>query len=268
MIYQIYKPQPALAAYVKHYWILEMDARMAAGIPQRVVPGASIEMIFYLGDEIQRKGLSEIPPASAFLCGQKNTYFDLVPGGRVKILAVVFYPHTAAAFFHLPMNELFNQSLPLEIIAGEKGRIVTEKISETSDVVNGIKVIEDFLCQQLETKRQYEFKRLMNSIRQINNSKGLAGVGALAAIACLSRKQYERTFSAFVGMSPKQFMRVVRFQHTIFSQHHRPSDSLTSLAYDCGYYDQSHLINEFKQLTGLTPGQYFSDCKFSSDYFD
>jgi AraC-like DNA-binding protein len=69
-------------------------------------------------------------------------------------------------------------------------------------------------------------------------------------------------------MSPRQFLKTVRFQHALHTRFKQQSLSLTQLAFDCGYYDQSHMINDFKKLSGYTPGEYFACCEPYSDYFE
>jgi AraC-like DNA-binding protein len=71
-----------------------------------------------------------------------------------------------------------------------------------------------------------------------------------------------------VGTSPRQFLKTVRFQNALHTKFNQKSVSLTQLACDCGYYDQSHMINDFKSLSGFTPGEYFACCEPYSDYFE
>lgn len=137
-----------------------------------------------------------------------------------------------------------------------------------ADFMSKVRLIEEFLMNQLAQKENaFGQKRLKDSLDLINRSKGIVDVKALASCACWSRKQYERNFQEVVGTSPKQFMRIVRFQHAIHYKGQHPQTKLTGLAYDCGFYDQSHMINEFRDLSGRTPKQYFAECEPFSDYF-
>jgi AraC-like DNA-binding protein len=86
-------------------------------------------------------------------------------------------------------------------------------------------------------------------------------------MACISRKQFERVFAAKIGATPKQYLKVVRLQQALQLKSIDRNRNLTQLAYDCGYYDQSHFINEFKQQTGYTPKQYFDNNESYSDFF-
>lgn len=77
----------------------------------------------------------------------------------------------------------------------------------------------------------------------------------------------QRIFHEYIGLNPKEFMRVVRFHKALFILQNDPSMNFTRLTYECGYYDQSHLIREFKQFAGYTPREYMAACSPHSDYF-
>jgi AraC-like DNA-binding protein len=110
-------------------------------------------------------------------------------------------------------------------------------------------------------------KRLNDSIRLVNRNKGIIDVDTLASSACWSRKHYERNFQEIVGTSPKQFLRIIRFQHALHYKAQHQETKLAELAYECGFSDQSHMTNEFRDLAGLTPKRFFAECAPFSDYF-
>jgi transcriptional regulator GlxA family with amidase domain len=115
--------------------------------------------------------------------------------------------------------------------------------------------------------KEYEINRIANCIALVNKSKGIIDITALAKASFLSRKQFERTFLTYIGTTPKQFLRIVRFQNSLYAKQKNENLSLTELAYNSGYYDQSHMIYDYKLLSGKTPSQYFSECDPYSDYF-
>ena len=94
-------------------------------------------------------------------------------------------------------------------------------------------------------------------ISDIIHSKTVVPVNELAKKAFLSTRQFERTFKIFSGFSPKLYSRIIRFQRAT-QQYNSSYKTLTDIAYDCGYYDQSHFIHDFKQFSGYHPKQYFS----------
>lgn len=108
---------------------------------------------------------------------------------------------------------------------------------------------------------------MQQAIKLINTSKGNITIDFLASNTCLSRKQFERIFQAHIGISPKQYLKIVRFQNAIFIKQNSKAITLTDLAYESGYYDQSHFIKEIKDLAGKTPKNYLKVKKLYQTYF-
>jgi AraC-like DNA-binding protein len=88
------------------------------------------------------------------------------------------------------------------------------------------------------------------------HARSLETVEQLSAQFNLSQRQFERKFTEYAGFTPKVYSRIIRFQSAL-SHYGSDYKSLTDIAYECGYYDQSHFIHEFKEFSGYHPGQYF-----------
>lgn len=266
MHFRLIQPTFALSMYIKQYWFLEMEAFEAVG--ERVVPTGYVELTFHFANHLLKRKLTDEMQPGIIICGQKTDYFDVLPTGKISMLSVQFYPHSAGLFFDLPINELKNETLDLNIIIGSTARELEEQLYALSTLEDKVKHIESFLLRRMSRKADYTWNRIFHNINLINLSNGMITTDRLASEACLSRKQHERIFKQMVGLSPKQFLKVVRFQHTLYAHQQHPLESLTELAYRCGYYDQSHMINDFRELSGKTPKQYFNECSDSaSDYF-
>ena len=108
---------------------------------------------------------------------------------------------------------------------------------------------------------------MATAVDAINRSAGELSVSRLAETVCLCKKQFQRVFSEHVGATPKEFMRIVRFHKALYTLQNNPATGLATLACECGYYDQAHLTNEFRHLSGYSPGQYLAICAPHSDYF-
>lgn len=265
---QTARPSTFLAPFVKSYWMIE--SRMAAGQQhvQRIVPTGLIELSFYLSDKPETSGRSQSFPDHSIITGQINRYFDLQISGRLALFSVYFYPHGLATFIDIPAEELHNQTIPMKYLLGGAGKELEDKLATAESFQKRVAIMENFLRKRLTQKKQNPNEsRITQSIRMINNSKGQVNIDRLASRVCLSRKQFERVFLQQVGISPKQFLKIVRFQNALRQKATRQDCSLTELAYDCGYYDQSHMIREFTRLSGKTPGAYFQEDQPHSDYF-
>lgn len=258
----IVKPSSLLAPYVKHYWLLKTPSNSAAFA--RTVPTGQMSLIFHRGNRLFSVRNEELHPR-VFLGGQEKSFADLEYSGQVNMITVVFRPTGVRAFFHFPLN-IIND---IRVTAGDmedKELTGLERliVSEEDDRLC-ITLIEQFLTTRLKRLAGYNAERIDTAIRMIHS--GQHNIVRLADSTCLSTKQFQRIFSEYVGSNPKEFTRTIRFQRALQLLENNPNLSLTSLTYECGYYDQSHLIKEFKALSGYTPAEYMAVCEPHSDYF-
>lgn len=260
--FKIISPSPVLAPFVKHYWTLE--SRDEENRLQRIIPTGNIELVFHKGNPMLSNG-EKIPLTS--ICGQSLSFTDLKPTGTVYMIAVVFHPFGAKAFFDIPMNEFSHQTIATKDLNSKPLKELEDRILYTSDDNRCIGLIESFLINNLKPFKEYNYKRMVAAIQTINSGENQMSVSRLAETVCLSTKQFQRIFNEHVGITPKEFMRIVRFHKALFTLQNNPSMSFTRLAHECGYYDQSHMTSEFKLLSGYTPSEYVTICSPYSDYF-
>lgn len=257
----VIQPSAVLAPYVKHYWLLESDDVVNS---QRVIPTGNIELLFHRNCPM--KCGDRIFPRTS-LSGQSFSFADLIPTGRVHMIAVVFHPFGAKAFFEMPLCELSNQIVSADDLNIASLKDLEDKILNTVDDKVCIRLIESFLLNRLNPFKEYNYKRMAIAVNAINLSLEGLSVSELADTVALSKKQFQRIFSEHVGATPKEFMRIVRFHRALYTLQKNPSMNFTTLAHECGYYDQAHMTNEFKLFSGYTPSQYVAICAPYSDYF-
>lgn len=264
----IFYPTPPLDRYIKFYWILEDCSVTASEESVRIIPTACPEMTFYFGDKYYTlsEGNSKIYQPDFVLSGQKSTFTDLCPTGRAGIFSVMFKPHGAGMFFDMPLNSIFDYNVSISDIIGDKVRTIQDALANAGNREK-VLIMESFLKGMLKEKKNDNFARISAAISSTDANSGNIDIKALSDISCWSTKQFQRNFSDLVGITPKQFTRTVRFQYTIFVKQNNPKISLTELSHLCGYYDQSHFINEFRHFTGMTPKEYFKNEEICSDYF-
>jgi AraC-like DNA-binding protein len=268
MPFNFAQPTQALAPFVKQYWALDNVMPQGQSHTQRIIPTGLIELTIYLGDTPVSSDRDSISSEASLLNGQQSTPSDLVVAGSVSVFSITFHPQGAQVFFNIPMEELYDQTISLRSIQKDFVDQVESELYDAVSFSERVDIMNHFLWRLLKKNDEpSDLPRLVNSLTHIDQSMGMVDIATLAKNACLSRKQYERIFKSNVGVSPKRFLRIIRLQHALFKKQVNPKMSLTELAYDCGYYDQSHMINDFKLLTGMSPRQYFSDCDAYSDYF-
>lgn len=261
--FSIVQPATMLAPYVKHYWLLKTVGDSAA--LTRTVPTGMVSLIFHRANRLFSIHENIFQPRS-FLSGQEKTFADLKYDGQINMISVVFRPAGVRAFFSLPAIKYAGMRLSASDIEDKELQVLENSLAGTEDDNMCILLIEQFLLKRLTQLAEHNLKRIETTIRLINS--GQNDIARLADAACLSTKQFNRVFSEHIGANPKEFTRTIRFQRALHLLETHPQLSLTALAYECGYFDQSHMIKEFKTLSGYTPGEYLAVCLPHSDYFN
>lgn len=248
-----------LSKYIQNYYIVEIDSSINFLPKERVYPTGSASMVFHYGSpsKFQEKNSSEYIESNLVICGQHNKYYDLSLSGKTSMILIIFKPHGLKSFFNFPITELFNENISLQNLAKNETLELEDKLFNSSDNKQRISHLESFLIKRLIHNN--DFDRIEHAVKMIEDAKGQIKTQYIAQEVCLGIKQFERTFSKHVGMNPKKFSSIIRFQNVIQMKRKHKNSNMFQLAFDNGYYDQSHFIHDFKSLTGLTPKHFFRD---------
>jgi AraC-like DNA-binding protein len=263
------KPAPILEPYIKQYWCIENVLSKGEQYVHRIIPCGLSELMFYLGEIPlvldSRKSFNE----NVVLNGHQKEFFDIQIANQISLFSIAFHPQGLMKFFNIPLNEAYNQNIPLKYIDKVFEKELFPRLQDAETFEQRVEIVNTHFIKLLSKNyANFEFQRVSHIVNTIKSSNGLIDVDSLSSEACLSRKQFERVFTRHIGSTPKQYLKTVRLQLSLHLKGNDKSKSLTQLAYDCGYYDQSHFINEFKQQTGHTPKQYFDSYDSYSDFFD
>jgi AraC-like DNA-binding protein len=233
MRYQEFAPGKAASRLVDCYWTL--DGAHPGGI-QRVVPDGRPELILNLGRplEMQRDGVWQ-PQPQCFLAGQLTRPLLLRAAASSQILGVRLKPAAASHLTRVPAQEFTDQCVALEDLG------LKQLAART-----GIPEIERSL---LDRAPRDSDPLIDEAVRLLSD---FPDVAAAARRLGLSSRQLERRFKPQVGMSPKLFARIRRFQR-VFPEIENPGAEWVDAAAACGYYDQAHLIRDFRDFAGEPP---------------
>ncbi|MCP4136046.1 MAG: AraC family transcriptional regulator [bacterium] len=269
MKFEIYHPSPVLSEYIHYYWLLEADRSLSPGEDiHRVIPNGLMEVLLNYGDDFTCTGNNapeDIQPRVT-ICGQKKTFFDIRQLGHTKLISILFKPAGASALLPFRLSEIVNFSLDLDDIFSNQGDRLLNRLTEAGSSLEKIGVIEQFLMGIIKREHRKDYYLMEGIIDEINGSYGQVTVDDLCFAFDLNAKSIERKFSEYIGVPPKTFLRIVRFQ-SVLQKYNSFHGSLTSLGYECGYYDQSHFIKDVKSFTGHSPKNFFSCEPVYSDYF-
>ena len=262
-LFKIIQPHYLLAPYVKHHWILETTKEMQEG--ERVIPTGSVQLIFHKADRMFSSTKSDLQPQS-FICGQSIGYSDLKLTGTVRMIVTVFHPNGAKPFFKIPINQFCNFDISVNDLEEISLKELNAKVLDAETNEESINHIEEYLISKLYLSDTFDHKRISAAIQLVNKNTA-PNIHLLADACCLSEKQFNRKFSEYVGINPKKFLRIVRFQRALYKLHLNPRDNLAQLASECGFYDQPHMTKEFNTFSGYSPIEYLQACAPYSDYF-
>jgi AraC-like DNA-binding protein len=229
MVFRRFAPGPAASAIVDHYWILEAPG---AGDVQRVVPDGSPELIVHLGtpfESLTEAGWRAQP--RTFIAGQLRAPLFLRGAGRAKVLGATFRPDGLRGVLDARADEL------------------TAGVHAVD--ADGIETVEQVEAWLVRRARRPGDAVVTEAVRQIAESRGLRDIASLARDLRVSTRHLERRFREHTGLSPKRFARMRRFQ-SVFPAI-EAGNGWAAAAASCGYWDQAHLVRDFREFAGEPP---------------
>lgn len=253
MHYAQHLPSLTLRPYVECFWTLNGKLPPEHRQPERILPDGCMEMIFHRGIPFQRlSGSSDIETQStSFVVGQVTEPVVVIPSHQVDVLGIRFQPGGAFPFLHIPMLELRGRFVELKSVDRWTRRLhdIAANAQSTPEAMSA-------LSRELENRLDSSSgsSRVSGLASTILRRCGGVSLSELAREAGISQRQIEREFGLHVGVSPKMLSRIARFQQVFRAMDSSPSWVQTAL--NCGYYDQAHLIADFQQFAGTTPGRF------------
>jgi AraC-like DNA-binding protein len=188
------------------------------------------------------------------LSGARSSCFVIDTDEQERVAGIQFQPGGAAPFFRLPASEAEGISIDLEDLWQRGSRGLRERLLEARGVDAIFATLERGLMERLVRPLElhpavsYALSRFQQGGR----------VDAVVERIGLSSRRFVELFRREVGLTPKVFFRVRRFQRVLQTVHRTRDIDWASVALDCGYYDQAHFIHDFRSFSGLTPGEYLA----------
>ena len=253
--YVEYAPPRVWANDIETIWSLKTPPPVPHNLTEILPADGRIELIFSFAGRSTRQAGAQPPQryAGAFLMGSRAQGYQLQHEGASHFIAVRFRPAGLAAFLPVPLAELTDSIVDLRDLWGREIQFLHEQLYE-APLPNALSMIQDFLQRHYAPPRHYT--TIHHALRQIHQRHGQLRMGPLANDLNMSQKHLERLFQRYVGHTPKGYARIVRFQEVLQALTSRKAGDVAGLGHQLGYFDQAHLINDFKDFTGLTPGQY------------
>jgi AraC-like DNA-binding protein len=254
-------PQPPLSKFVDLFWFYD-GYSPGPHSKERLMPDGSIELVINLKQDesriYDRENLDKYARLpGALLCGPHSSFFVIDTAQQASVIGIHFKPGGAFPFFKMPASELRNQHVSLEDLWGHETELLRERLLAAQTPQKKIQVLEQCLLDQafkpLERHRAVDCA--LGLFRNIHTAPAIAD---LADHIGISSRRFIQLFSNEVGLTPKLFARVRRFQQILQQIRSGTGFSWVEMAASCGYFDQAHFIHDFKEFSGINPTAYLA----------
>jgi AraC-like DNA-binding protein len=248
-------PKPPLAEFVERLWFSD-------DIPShqkvRVAPTAVMELVFNLDDDELGFYDTKQPRSCNVFSGSVFSGAHTRPlfvDTRAHVMGVHFKPGGAFRFLGVPGREIADTHVDLEALWGRFARDLREQLFAAANPARRVRVLESALVTRLENTVE-EHRAVRAALEIFGRDAGEAKIRDLAAHLGLSQRHFIKVFSNQVGVTPKLFGRVQRFQRAVDLTRNSSTPDWADIAAACGYFDQSHLIHDFQTFSGLSPIEF------------
>jgi AraC-like DNA-binding protein len=255
-----YVPRGALSACVKCFWYWEGAPQTHA--QERLMPNGEASLVFNLRDEPIR--IYEDDACGGFrscgravISGARTRSFVIDSAQQDRVFGIQFAPGGAFPFFRAPVSEMENLSVDLDDLWPGVATELRERLLAAETIDAMFLLTERYLIAQivkpLELHPAVCFAR-----EQLSRRSHLVRVATVMDGIGMSQRRFIQLFHEQVGLTPKAFSRVRRFQRILETIPRANDVNWIDLALGCGYYDQAHFIHDFREFSGLTPTQYLA----------
>ncbi len=251
-IYQVRNKD--LSRLIAYYWCLDCDTEGDDSCTL-LYPEPYFDIIFSFGEQTSFQSSSgnreEID--KGFICGMRKECFQITSPGKVSYLAVRFYPQGIYPILGIPLSEFTNQNVELALTDLVHLKELEKRVSHLTKPELVIEIIEQYFLLILRKSyvlSSYPLAKLLPDLHEKIKLKQIYHKN-------LSSRTVEREFQKWIGVSPKFFQRIIRFNNLMLSlNNYDQQESFSQFAQRFDYFDQSHMIKDFQQFLNMSPGQY------------
>lgn len=247
-------PPPAyLSPYIRYYWMLESSS--AAEGSFRTIADGSPGLIFQPADQgIMYQNDKALP--GIFLFGQATGHANIRVEGRFAATGIFFKPNALKAVFGMNAGSLTDTCMDLAPEAKKQGFYLTEQLAAANTENERTDLLSAYLLTLIRKHEGRNDRQMQYAMSRIMQSNGGIGIKELREEVSLTERSFERRFKQYVGITPKLFARITRFQGSLHQLRQNDFDKLSDIAFGNDYADQSHFIRAFREFAGISPLQY------------
>ncbi len=258
MQYSERPPHAELANYVRCIWTFDASPDDGSAGVQRVVPDGCPEIILHYGQhchEVNASGKLERQPRFLF-AGQLSQPLLLQPSLQAGMIGVRLQPAGARIFLGMSMRDTPNARLDLTQVWAQDGGNVIDAVRTACNNHARVQIIERFLRRKITYQRVVPDRAVAHGVALLQRHAGKITVDDIADQCELSSRQLERRFLNEVGFPPRLLASIFRFRRVFDLVEQSNLGVLTAI--DAGYFDQPHMIRDFKRFSGQTPHAFLN----------
>ncbi|MEZ5345787.1 MAG: helix-turn-helix domain-containing protein [Pyrinomonadaceae bacterium] len=258
MIFEAKIPDPPLDQFIETL-IYHQDVNPSHAI-DRFLPDGNTEIIIDLSGTpkhiYDNETLDEIQVCkNAWASGVRTEPISIPSGKDSAMIVILFKKGMAYPFFPVPMNEMSDCVIDTDLLWGKAFENLRETLLGEPDIFGRFAITEKFLIDRYRAKLDVN-ECVKYAISQITASPDQVSLGRLYDKIGYSQKHFTEMFKLRVGVTPKSYAKILRFQKAISEVETIGEINWSFIAADCGFYDQAHFINDFKCFSGFTPEDY------------
>lgn len=267
MNHQIFTEHTPLNSYVKDIWTVQSDTLKTVSKNFQFFADGSPGIMFQQADHDIYLNQNEKKLSSLFLYGQTVKPIEIAYRGSFRLIVIYLYPHVFKSIFGMEARELTDTCIDFELLPFTGVKDLAEQLSENIPIENQVQLLTHFLSGLIDKHNALVEKDLQYVTTHLTKAHGNVPLKTFQTDLKVSERTFERKFLQHVGVSPRLFARICRFQSALTQLRANNYLKLTDIAYESGFADQSHFIRTFKEFTGLTPREYLVNYQIVSEEF-
>ncbi|MCW3117068.1 MAG: hypothetical protein JWM28_1150 [Chitinophagaceae bacterium] len=259
--YKNYKPPATLDSLVRELQVYHVKWGEEENLPEPFITclaNTEQNLYFYPRDPIKVVAAvnMEIPVPAVVITGPKTKPVGLLFGKDHLMIKVAFHPTGTYRLLGINMQKTVNSGLDAKECWGDEVIDIVKELQESASYDLMIHLVFAFIEKRVDGGCRHE-EPMDQVARQMLDPLNNYSLEELSSIACLSLRQFERNFITRVGISPKLFLRIVRFEYAMQLKNSNPDIKWSQIGLECGYTDSSHLQRDFKEFAEFPPGKYY-----------
>ena len=215
--------------------------------------------MFNFGDNYSKfKNGKKIPVKGSHIIGIRKKSLQISQTNKQNIFSVRFKLGGIYPVFKIPVHTFANDFFELNVLLGNGYKELEEKLFNAHPTGKRIEIIEDYLLKKIYSGNNYDYN-FVDTCSKILLQNPSHDIKTLTDELNTNYKTIERKFQKVIGLTLMELLKIRRFNNAVYSMYSCKYNSLTAIAYSCGYFDQSHFIREFKQLTTFSPREFLKE---------